>query len=538
MHTLLRRGQEGVVMYSKIHSGIPDGIDAELIEVETDISPGLPTLSLVGYLASSVKEAGDRVRAALKNTGFSIPPRRITVNLRPADRKKTGTYFDLAIAVSILLSMQVFTLKISTESCIFLGELGLNGAVMPVRGVLSVADAAKKAGYQTIFLSEYNVSEASLIPGIQVIGLKNLADALMYLDGEKSLSEVSCGTKPFGCKEREESSDPDSDIHGIDFSEIHGQKTAKTGMLVAAAGFHNILLSGEAGTGKSMMARALPGILPPLTEHESLTLTKLYSVAGMGQKLTGLIRKSPFRSPHSSIPLSSMVGGGNVPVPGEVSLATYGVLFLDEFPEFQREVIESLRQPLEDGVVTVSRLHGTSVFPARFMLVAARNECPCGYYPDRRKCVCSEREIREYQNRISHSLMDRIDVIVRSEPVKGEDFFRKDQGKSSRELKDMVVEARKRQIYRYRDEKFSVNADLPQRLTEKYIPLSRGQMRFLQKKIDEKIISARGYYRILRLARTVADLRQHGPVREEDLAEAFLLHHQGVEGKGQVMKDE
>lgn len=519
-------------MYSKVYSGIPVGIDGMLISVEADISNGLPSFDLVGYLAASVKEARDRVRSALRNTGFILPAQRITVNLSPADIRKDGTGFDLSIAVAVLIAMQVIPYSEKFNSIVFLGELGLDGSILPVPGVLPVVHFASTRGIKTVVVPSENTAEARFIKGIEVVpadSLKELVEMLFHMEKGGKMTDIVFGGS--GSTERRSRSKKKTDEteEYVDFADIRGQESAKRGMVIAAAGFHNILMTGAAGSGKSMMAKALPGILPKMDYQEKLELTKIYSVAGMLKGGTSLIEKRPYRSPHYSVSENALIGGGEKPKPGEITLASGGVLFLDEFPHFKRSAIEALRQPMEDKSVTVSRVRASYTFPARFMLVAARNNCPCGFYPDRARCRCTYHEITAYQNRISHPIMDRIDIRLEVAPLSFEDMFSKEKSTPSSVLREKVEMARERQSHRYRRESWSFNSELPQSGIEKYIDLSLSCDRLLKMAYDSTDISARGYFRLLRLIRTIADLNDREKITEDDIREALFFRNDGRE---------
>lgn len=498
-------------MYSCIYSGSPMGIDGVLVSVEADISPGLPSLSLVGYLASSVREAGDRVRTALKNSGYGLPPRRITVSLSPADIRKDGAGFDLAIAVALLCSMEILSPE-GLDDIIFLGELGLDGSVRGIPGVLAVAHFAARQGYRRLVVPACNAGEAACIEGISVYGVHDLQEVIDFLCGTAEIRPE---------KERQHGDGRGRASH--DISEIHGQKSMKRGMEIAVAGFHNIILTGAAGAGKSLMAKCLPGLMPDMTYEERLELTKIYSVAGLLKDTGGLMNVRPFRSPHANVSAAALLGGGAIPKPGEVSLADNGVLFLDEFPEFGRGVIESLRAPMEDQEVTVSRVKASYCFPAKFMLVAARNHCPCGYYPDRSRCRCTERQITEYRNRISHPIMDRIDIRIEVRPVRMEDLLGDSQEETSDVVRGRIEAARARQLERYRGESFRFNSGVPQKKLQRYISLGQKEKEMLRGVYERGELSARGYFKVLRLARTIADLEDHADIRTEDLTEALFF---------------
>ena len=502
------------------------GIDGMLVNVEADISPGLPVLSLVGYLASSVKESGERVRTALKNSGFVLPASRITVNLSPADVKKDGAVYDLAIASAILVSMQIIP-ENKLQNTIILGELGLSGEVKPVEGVLPIVHYASKQGIKRVILPIGNISEAALVEGITIIGVEDIVSLVEYLSEGKKDSVII----KEGGADRESLIDENNDQSalGYDMFSVKGQDSMKRGVMLAVSGFHNILMNGAAGSGKSMIAKCIPGIMPPLSFDESIELTKIYSIAGLTKNCEGLMLRRPFRSPHHTVTSTALMGGGIVPKPGEVSLSHRGVLFLDELPEYKKNVIECLRQPMEDKKVTISRLHAVYDYPAEFMLVAASNPCPCGHYPDRRLCHCSEREIRAFRNKISFPIMDRIDIRLLVRPVPYSALSDDTPTLSSREMRDMILAARERQLYRYRDEQFNYNSELRQDILGKYIHISSAGERLLKNEFDKSQLSARGYFRIKKLARTVADLNDHEEITEEDVYEAMFYRNTAME---------
>jgi magnesium chelatase family protein len=503
-------------MYSCINSGSPLGIDGLLVSVEADISSGLPSLSMVGYLSSSVREAGDRVRTALRNSGYGLPPRRITVSLSPADVRKDGAGYDLAIAVALLCCMEVLPRE-GLDEYLFLGELGLDGSVREIPGVLAVAHFAAKQGYRKLVVPKGNAAEAACIDGIRVYGVESLLEVVSFLEGELILDPTPRDMTRTVQQEA-----------AHDISEIHGQKAMKRGVEIAVAGFHNILFTGAAGAGKSLMAKCLPGLMPEMTYEEQLELTKIYSVAGLLRGQGGLMHLRPFRSPHANVSAAALLGGGPIPKPGEVSLADCGVLFLDEFPEFGRGVIESLRAPMEDQEVTVSRVRASYRFPARFMLVAARNNCPCGFYPDRSRCRCTERQILDYRNRISHPIMDRIDIRIEVRPVKAEDLLSKVKEEDSASVRTRIERARERQLQRYRGEGFCFNSTVPQTRLQEYIRLGKEEEKLLQAIYEKGDLSARGYFKVLRLARTIADLAGRDQVNRDDLTEALFFRNVGL----------
>ncbi|SEQ66142.1 magnesium chelatase family protein [Lachnospiraceae bacterium NE2001] len=512
-------------MYSKVNSGTTLGIDGMLISVETDLSQGLPGMSLVGYLASSVKEAGERVRSALKNSGIAIPSRRITVNLSPADLRKDGAGFDLAIAVGIIISLEIIPISESLyedfQRTLFLGELSLDGRVLPASGVLPIVDHAVKQGINRVVIPMENAPEASIIRDVSIYPVSCVEDILSIIISDK-------WPTPFDSQEWNSS---DAASCECDLADIRGQETMKRGVMIAVAGFHNILMTGAAGSGKSMIAKCIPGIMPPLSYEESMELTKIYSVAGLTSRDKSYITRRPFRSPGQNVSQVALLGGGASPRPGEVSLASGGVLFLDEFPEFPRAVIESLRQPMEDKKVRVARVKASYTFPARFMLVSARNNCPCGFFPDRKRCHCTASEINHYQNKISHPIMDRIDIRLEINPVSYADLFCANKGMSSSEARERIMIARARQERRFKDEDFVFNSEIPQGKMAQYIHIGDKEQKLIQERFERSDMSARGYYRVLKLVRTIADVEDRDNITEQDIEEAMFFRNENENTK-------
>ncbi|MBQ4424412.1 MAG: YifB family Mg chelatase-like AAA ATPase [Lachnospiraceae bacterium] len=506
-------------MYSKINTIALFGLEGLLIRVECDTSNGLPEMSMVGFLGSEVREARDRVRTAMKNTGYSLPPKRITVNLAPADIRKEGTSFDLAIAAALLTSADLLRLGPLQEETVFLGELGLDGKLIPVSGILTMVGAAKAAGFRTCVLPADNAAEGALVEGIRVIGLESL-------DQLEMLSEGVLAAAP--CRIREllqEESERDT----VDFSEVNGQRAMRRAAEIAAAGRHNLLFIGSPGSGKTMIARRIPTILPTLSLEEALEVSRIYSISGMLSRERPLILRRPFRSPHHTISPFALVGGGRVPRPGEISLANHGVLFLDELPEFQKSALEALRQPLEDRVVSISRVQGSFRFPADVMLVAAMNPCRCGYYPDRNRCRCTEAEVDAYLKRISRPLLDRMDLCVEAPPVGYSELTGREKNEDSASIRARVEAARERQILRFAGTGILFNARMSGRDVKKYCRITAEEERFLKAVFEQKGLSARSYHRILKVARTIADLKGSENISLEDLAEA--VGYRGPEEK-------
>lgn len=495
---------------SKILTAAIIGLDGVLVEVESDISNGLPAFSIVGLPDASIKESKERVRSAIKNSGHAFPTTRITVNLAPADIKKESPLYDLPIAISILISKGI--LAEPKEPIMFLGELSLNGGVRRVDGVISCALLAKETGIKKIILPKANEQEAALAGGAEVYGIESLEDAAAYLRGEKELA---------ACPPDVLNLSLDSERYDYDFIFIKGQESAKYALEVAAAGGHNILLSGPPGSGKSMLAQAMPSILPKMTFEEALEVSKIYSVSGLLSGGKALVSRRPFRAPHHTASNIALIGGGSTPKPGEISLAHRGVLFLDEFPEFGRSVLESLRQPLEDGIVTVSRAAGVSRFPAKFILLAAKNPCPCGYYGDpKHTCSCSPASLERYQRKLSGPLLDRIDLHVEVPAVEIEKLQSASGGESSGTVRHRVEEARRAQFERFAGEGIFTNSEMSARQMEKYCALGSETKNKLLSVCSHYNLSARSYTRLLKVSRTIADLEGAPNITANHIARA------------------
>jgi len=504
-------------MLAKVSSCAIVGLDGSIVEVEVDIASGLPAFNIVGLPDTAVQEARERVRAAIRNSGYEFPMRRITVNLAPADLKKEGPSYDLSIAVGILLSSQQITCDCS--NAIFLGELSLDGHLRPTSGVLPMAIMARQAGLPQVYVPSPNAAEAALAGGgLKILPAESLAQLAAHLRGEREIPEyVPEETIPGDL----EASSTDTDL-----AHIRGQEHAKRALEVAAAGGHNLLMSGPPGSGKTLLARALPSILPTMASEEALEVTKIYSVAGFLSPERPLVTARPFRSPHYTISHAGLVGGGRWPHPGEITLAHRGVLFLDEFPEYSHMALESLRQPIEDKVVTISRAQGSVTFPANFMLVAAMNPCPCGYYGDpRHECTCTPSAIARYQKRISGPLLDRIDLFIEVPEVEYEKLVGPEDGESSRELRKRVGASREVQRARFQGTPYVCNAEMGPAEVWEFCQVEDSAKGLLQAAMHQLALSARGFHHVLKVARTIADLAGSETIGIAHLAEALQYRH-------------
>lgn len=512
-------------MYSIVTTANVSGIESILVQVEADVCDGMPVFEMVGELSTEVRESRERIRAAIRNAGIRLAPKRITVNLYPADLHKSGTGFDLPIALAVLAAYGQISGELLEET-VFTGEVSLNGSIHPVDGVLSMAMAAREAGKKRICVPQDNAGEAAMVKDIAILPVTDLGQVVELLQDPQRFGKYHDEHGNYNIEETGSKSGRTE----YDFSEIKGQKVLKRVCEIAAAGRHNLLMLGPPGGGKTAAARAIPGILPELSEEEALEIARIYSVSGQFGKRKGRLRERPFCHPHHTISVAGMAGGGRVPRPGEISLAHNGVLFLDEMTEFQRQTLEVLRQPLEEGTIHLVRNNGTCSYPADIMLVAAMNPCNCGYYPDRNKCTCSPAMISRHLQKISRPLLDRIDLCVEVQKPGIRELTGKGREESSQDIRKRIEQVQEIQNVRYGKSGIRYNSRIPTEQIEKFCPMEQQAQSILEEAFERLELSVRGYYKVIRVARTIADLEGSSIITGGHMEESLM--YRSIDGRG------
>ena len=502
-------------MFCKVYTMACIGIDGHVVSVEADMSNGLPAFRIVGEISGEVKESGARIRTALRNSGYALPPKKWVINLAPADFRKSGTSYDFPIAIALLCCFEQINPEY-LEKSIFIGELGLNGNLVPVKGILSMVSKAEEMGFRYCFVPEENGDEAAILPDIQIIPVKYLKHAILHLQGKKMLKPMLAQRTIIN-----KNTNKKEFIYPMDYKDVLGQEMAKRSIEISVAGHHHLLMIGPPGSGKTMMIERMPYILPEMSLSEQILVTKLYSASGRIKPGAGLLKERPFRRPHHTVSDKVLIGGGNIPIPGEISLAHSGILFLDEFGEFSRSAIEALRQPLESGEVFLHRVRGNYTFPAKPLLVAAMNPCKCGYYPDRERCRCSSYQIQNYISKLSGPVIERMDLCVRVNRILPSDFENHYQSTDSDTMRKRIQSALDIQKERFKGTNIQYNGEMDVFMIEKYCSLDEETQNFFERAYEKYRLSARTRQKILKVARTICDLENQENIQMKHVAESL-----------------